>query len=256
MLFLNAPMPGGSHIVLSPRLILKILIAANIVLVVMSLCGEWIAQVYLQDVDPESLSLKIIQRFDVNAEKNIPTWFQTSLIMVSALILSLITLERWQRRSRYRWHWVALTVLVTFFSLDEAAALHDGLTPIVRALMDADGVFYFGWVVPAIALLAVIAATAWHYYAHIPTQVRRTFILAICIYFIGAVGFEMAGGLALRVLELPRLAQASIWHLEELAEMMGMAIFLYGTLNYASLEHIALRIQPDARPAPAATPQR
>ena len=66
-----------------------------------------------------------------------------------------------RQRAPLAGRWVALSALFLFMAIDEAAQLHDMFTGPLRRGLEIDfGVFYFAWLLPAVAFLAVCA---WYF---------------------------------------------------------------------------------------------
>ena len=58
---------------------------------------------------------------------------------MNAALLGLISLAAFDERDRWRWHWTILGLLFLVLAYDEAASLHERLTPIGRALVPGEG---------------------------------------------------------------------------------------------------------------------
>ena len=68
--------------------------------------------------------------------------------------------------------------------------------------------------------------------AHLPPATRRLFVLAAILYIGGAIGIEMIGGQHASLYGEQNLEYAIITALEELLEMLGTVVFIYGLLSY------------------------
>ncbi len=76
---------------------------------------------------PHSLSVTISNRFDLDAEANIPTWFSTILLFCVSLTSLIIYRFRYKFKIDTSMHtfWLVLGSVYCFLSLDEAARLHE-----------------------------------------------------------------------------------------------------------------------------------
>ena len=74
-----------------------------------------------------SLSVTISNRFDLDAEANIPTWFSTILLFCVSLTSLIIYRFRYKFKIDTSMHtfWLVLGSVYCFLSLDEAARLHE-----------------------------------------------------------------------------------------------------------------------------------
>ena len=55
------------------------------------------------------------------------------------------------------------------------------------------GIFYFAWVIPATALLILLAIGFLPFFRSLPAETRRLFLVAGAIFLGGALGAEVIG---------------------------------------------------------------
>src|SRR5262245_8048616 len=91
----------------------------------------------------------LLPKLSLSFEANVPTWYSSSLLLLCALVAGSIALKRppWHR------HWWGITGVLAWMSLDEAAEIHEHL----GGHIDTSGVLYFDWVIPAAAIVVVLA---------------------------------------------------------------------------------------------------
>jgi hypothetical protein len=135
------------------------------------------------------------RQFDLNGEGNVAAWYQSFLLLVCALLTLALASHFRERGAPLAHRWVALSGVFGLMAIDEAAQLHDMLTGPVRRGLEIDfGVFYFAWLVPAVAVLAVCV---W-YFAPValalPAAIYRRLVVALGVYFSGAILVEMISG--------------------------------------------------------------
>lgn len=166
------------------------------------------------------------RQFDLNGEGNLAAWFQSFLLLLCALSVLALASHYRARRAPLAHRWVALSGLFALMAIDETAQLHDMFTGPLRRGLEIDfGIFYFAWLLPAVAFLA---ACAW-YFAPIalslPGTVHRRLLVAVGVYLSGAVVVEMISGF---VVESGR--QSTPYHLvltiEESCEIAGITLVL------------------------------
>ena len=147
----------------------------------------------------------LIDLFDLNSEKNLPTFYASASLLFCAALLALIAVMRWPNRE---WiFWAILTVVFAFLSYDEAAAIHESLGQTLQDAWNTSGYIRYAWIIPygIIALVLLIGST-WV----LRSIYRRTlalYLLAGGIYVFGAIGFEMVSG---NRADLSRAAQEMI----------------------------------------------
>lgn len=195
------------------------------------------------------LSGTLIPLLDVGEEVNLPTWYASSTLLLCALLLAAIAAIKKRDGARYVSHWRALAVIFLYLSLDEAATIHERTTLPLRALLSAWGVLYgflfWSWVVLFGALTLIFVLAYLRFLAHLPPRTRLLFLIAGTLYAGGALGVEMVGGYYASFYGRNDPLVAIPSHLEELAEMLGVAIFIYALLCYIRSDIGEIRIRID-----------
>jgi hypothetical protein len=77
---------------------------------------------------PEDLSLTINNRFNLDQEANIPTWYSTVLLFLvsmCSLTIYFYGTTLLSQSDRWRSFWILMSSVYCFLSLDEAARLHE-----------------------------------------------------------------------------------------------------------------------------------
>jgi len=137
------------------------------------------------------------RQFDLNGEANLAAWYQSFLLLLCALATLALASHFRGQEAPLSHRWIALSGLFALMAIDESAQLHDMFTgPLRRGLAIDFGVFYFAWLLPAVAFLA---ACAWYFapiVLSLPAAVYRRLIAAVGVFLTGAVVVEMASGFA------------------------------------------------------------
>lgn len=175
---------------------------------------------------------KLVKLFNVSRETALPTWYSIIAVLTCAMLLAVIATAKWYARDRFRWHWVGLSLIFLGISIDEQIMVHEGLATPVRNLLNTGGIFYYAWVIPAILFLTAFAAIYLRFVLNLPEPFRRLFVLAALLYVGGALGMEMVGSWLADTRGVETLTYQTVATIEEIGEMSGIAVFLYGLLNY------------------------
>lgn len=87
---------------------------------------------------PADAHATVHNRFDLDAEANIPTWFSTTCLFEVSLVSFLIhcSCRRNPAGTSFRWFWLIFSATYCFLSLDEAARIHE----------ISDDVFHVKWI--------------------------------------------------------------------------------------------------------------
>ncbi len=179
--------------------------------------------------------------FNLDREMNLPTWYSAFILAFCALLLRIIAIAKKTQRERYSRHWNFLSLLFLFLAFDELFQIHEIfiIKDISRML---PGVFYSVWVIPYGIGLIIFAQKYWKFTRDLPDRTRFHFILAAILYIGGALGMEMVGSYWTDLEGQQNLVYALMATLEEVMEMMGIIILIYGLLNYIKEWHNHLKI--------------
>jgi hypothetical protein len=174
----------------------------------------------------------IMRLFDVASERNVPTWFSSSLLLGGALLTGLVASMVRRSGGRDVGRWAGLAVVLALLSLDEAAALHERLRGPAQALLGdaAQDALHFAWVVPG-ALLAV--AVGWLFLGFVirlPAGIRGLVVAAGAMFAFASIGLEMVGGVVLEA-QGDRALYILTTAAEEGLEMAASILFLYAAMR-------------------------
>lgn len=191
-----------------------------------------------------------VPEFDLDAERNIPTYFSTLLLLGASVLLGVIAAFKKRKvDDTYVRHWIVLAAIFLYLSVDEAATLHERLIAPVQSLLDTGGIFYFAWVIPAGVLVLLFAVSYLRFWLDLSRPVRELFAFAALLYVGGAFGTELIGGYYVDRVAGMDLTYTLITTVEETLEMAGIAVFIYALLDYlrAHVPDIQVRVAGDER---------
>ncbi|MGW4464856.1 hypothetical protein [Micromonospora sp. NPDC004704] len=169
---------------------------------------------------------------DVDQEHNLPTWFSSSLLLLSALVLAEIGITAGRVGDRFARHWKLLALVFVFLALDEATQIHEAAN-VLRDAFDLTGVLYLSWILVAAPLVVLFALTYLRFLGHLPGPVRLLVLGGGALYVGGAIGMEVVGSLLWdNGPGYDSMAYAYSTAVEELLEMLGTVSFMYGVATY------------------------
>jgi hypothetical protein len=227
---------------LSPQKITRFLLTIIALLVFLNL-GERIIVYWFNATHKEQI---ISQYFNFDQESNLPSLYSALALGFCSYLLAIITTFQKARQSKYAKHWKALSLIFLGLAIDEACSLHELSIPFLRNAIDAKGVLYFTWIIPAFFLLIIFLVTFRKFILSLPIKTKTLFILAGIVYVSGTLGMELVGGY---------IADSSGYNtvygiassIEELLEMFGIVIFIHGLLSYIQSQftelHFSLSFQ-------------
>jgi hypothetical protein len=209
------------------RVALRCLVAISLLLAAIGAAGQLV--LYLSH--PGKTLQVVISRFDLNGEGTIPSWYSTVLLFSAAALLWLVSRRDQKGLGR---HWLVLAVIFVLLSLDECASLHERTIKPLRDKLHTSGVFYFAWIIPAMAMVATLGIAYLPFLRRLPRKTQRLFVAAAVLYLMGAVGMEMVSGVWVQQHDEANLTAAMLAVPEELLEMIGVSVFIYALLHYQS----------------------
>jgi hypothetical protein len=193
---------------------------------------------------------KLFQLLNLDFERNLPTWFSSSLLTVIALTLLLVTYYSKLLKRHYIGHWLFLSLIFFAMSMDEFIQFHEQIIRPTRNFLHADGLFYNAWIVPAGVVVAIVGLLYLRFIFSLPKSTRQLFMIAGFIYISAVLGAEAIGGYYFSSMADTLggdydLRYLLITHVEELLEMTGLTLFLYGLFQYLHQMPLSLEIHHD-----------
>jgi hypothetical protein len=205
--------PGRAGRGLDPGALRRRLLAAVAVVSALGLAVElWHARSH------DAVIEELLPRLSLSYEHNVPTWLASSLLLACALAAGAIA----RGAASWRRHWWGVTGVFGYASLDEAAQLHEHL----GGHLDAGGVLYFDWVIPAAVILAVLAGVFLPFVRALPAITRRRLVIAGAIFIGGAVAMELPLGWWTARAGPDSLGYGLIDWVEETLELVGSSLAL------------------------------
>ncbi len=223
-----------SGIRVSPAKVAVVLSLVVLAVSVASLTGQYLKP----GLAHNELALKVIAKLNLDKEVNdLPTWYQSSTLLVSSVLLLVIGLARRELKDKDAKYWGLLSLIFLFLSLDEAVSIHEQMTMPLRTTFHLEGFLFLSWVIPASFLVAVLGIVLSRFLFRLPSSTRNLMILSALIYLGGALGVEMVGANYMFMMNNPpdigsNFTYAIITTVEEFLEMTGIVVFIYCLLTY------------------------
>lgn len=181
------------------------------------------AYVILTD-DLDLIGEEFIRRLaDLDSEAAVPTWIST-MLMAAAAVLCWTESRLADPGQTRRWAWLGFGFFI--LSIDEVAGLHGSMRGPVRRLLDIDNPLFYGWVLPAIMVMAVAAVYFYPLIPTLPTKVRRRILIAGTAFVVGAIGLEMVGGVLAQSGMRGGWTYFMVSTIEELVEIISVFYFV------------------------------
>ncbi len=165
--------------------------------------------------------------FNFDAEASLPTWFQSTLLIITAILLYMVGRIKKRRGNAIGGKWVAFSLVFWYLSMDEGSMIHELLNEPIRKIFGIDqGFLYYAWVIPGVVCLGILAVYFWKFISTMPIKIRSRVYLAGFIYIAGSlIGEAISAGLVSAV-GRQSLEYACVSWAEETCEMVGLIFFI------------------------------
>jgi hypothetical protein len=175
--------------------------------------------------------------FDVDEEESVPTWFSSSILLLTAVVLFLMAHLSRQSKDRYAMYWFGLGLGFTFMSVDEIAGFHETLNSITET----------SWAVPGLIVALLVGVLYLKFLSSLPAPVAVRFMMSGAIFVGGAIGVELATEPYLYEDALDTLGYNLWTPVEEGMEMGGVILFLASLFDYLKSQYsLQLHLLPKA----------
>ena len=186
----------------------------------------------------------LVQLFNVDLERNIPTFFTVLLAAFGAMLLVVIGFASKGQAKNDSRYWFALAAGFVFLGYDEAFQVHEKMIAPMRQLMGSGnhGFFHFGWVVPGIAGVCVLTLFFLKFLLRLPVATRNWLVLAACLYVGGCLGMELIDGKYAATYGQDLMYNILVT-IEEGLEMSGLAALVYTLLGHIAAASAKVEFQ-------------
>lgn len=187
--------------------------------------------------------LQDLRHFALDAERSIPAWY-SSLLMVgcSLLLFGIGRLDRRDGRADAH-HWSLLALIFLAMAMDETVSFHETLIEPMRSALGTSGIFYFAWVIPGAMIVALAGLYFLPFLLRLTRRSAALFTAAGAVYVGGALGLEFVGGWladAHGMESVPYLVAAMT---EEGLEIAGLTIFFLSLTDHLARQSPVLAVE-------------
>lgn len=172
--------------------------------------------------------------FNLDHERNIPTFFSALMLTGCAFLLWLISTA--QRRSGGAWRlWYGLMGIFAFLAVDESVSIHERLIRPIRETLDVSGAFHFAWVIPYGFAVLIVGALYLRFLLSVGKRTAWLFVASGSVYVSGALGLELVSGYIASSVGIGTAPYVIATTIEELLEMLGLALFAFALIEYMEI---------------------
>lgn len=240
----------GLEFLIRPGRVALLLFGVAVIFTALSLVGEAVQG------DEARVGALLSYLFGLDREGNVSTFYSALLLAQCSLLLYVIYRSNKLSNGRHTLYWLGLVIVFAYLAVDEAARLHEVPSGVIREYLltfqsgPADVFIPTPWVLPAGLAVLVMGALYLRFLFALPRKSALLFAGAGFVYLSGAIFFEMLawhhrfaiGGLDYAD-HASDVGYVLLTAIEELLEMSGAVLFIYGLLSYMARELPVARIR-------------
>ena len=170
---------------------------------------------------------------NMDGETNLPAWWSVTLFTVGAVLCACVAAgSREGPAQRWRRHWLLLSGILVFLSIDEGALIHEELSrPLTRAFdLEASRWEFWAWTVPYTALGVLVLVVFGRFLLALPRATRNHVLVAGVVFVAGAVGMEFVGRELWNPFDPQKGTYLAAVGIEETLEIIGLTVLVRGLL--------------------------
>lgn len=174
---------------------------------------------------------ELSNRFDLDDEVSVPTWFSQFLLLAIAFFCGLSAMLHSGDKAKKAAWWL-LAGLGAALSIDESASLHEFILQVIHVYLYNEAqptLLSNAWwyLLPFILILA--GALAIYIFRKLPKKTAIFFIVGGSLFLIGSVGFDAVN---IAVEKASFANQGLLVAAEETLEIAGSLVILYAVISY------------------------
>ncbi len=149
-------------------------------------------------VMPESNFVEKLDQFwNFDQEGNLPTYFNTMLLFLSAQSFLLIAFLGSHTKLYFKTYWYVLAIVFFLLSIDEFTRIHEGFNYYVPKFLGigGSGIWKFAWIIPYGILAILFGLYSIKFLLSLERKFQIGYVVSGALYVMGAVGIEAIGGI-------------------------------------------------------------
>lgn len=222
------------NITINTRLLVRILLISLLVLLLLNI---FVLLLAYSGVYHGPLMYELFHKFNFNGKYNIPSFFNTFLLLIASLILYYIYLVQKKRFFLQR-RWFALAILFLIMAIEENASVHIFLHSLLprQSILMQTGLSVLLWAIPFGILVTVLAIYFKRLVLSLPREIAKGFAISAVIYITGAIVLDLVASVISHLKGSRSLAYTAVSTLEESLEMLGIIVFIHYLFAYIKAE--------------------
>lgn len=201
----------------------------NIILTVLSLAGQLLK--YLTDYEE---AFGLIPLVYMGKALSIPTIFTVLLVFIITITLIVINSAKFHWKDKFRWHWLGLTCLFSFFTLDKGSAIHTYLFKQFRGFMRN---FYPSfpnqkWITTIIFIAIIVIFLYLKFIFALPNRIKKLSLFSLSLYYLGFLFINRFAFDYQVIYSTKTLVYSFYITIGKMFENFGLILCIYTLLDY------------------------
>lgn len=222
------------NITINPKYVLRTLLIIVGILALSNIGINIIRFNYYMDGGPWSDNeyiKELIFLFDLDTEKNVPSFYSSLALLLSSILLFLIALFYKKSGAKY-FPWVLLSLVFFYLALDEILELHEHLVHLTERFFNLTGYGTSYWIIPFGIFGIILFIILFKFLRELPKKTLKQFVISGFVFISGAVGMEILGGIHEEIYGRENATYVILYTIEEILEMLGIVLFIYALTSY------------------------
>lgn len=234
----------NNTLILSSKLVFRTLLSIACLLVLASIAGQLI-----KFISGHPNFFGLVDLFNLDNEKNIPTFFSVILLLSCCLLLTLIFFQHLKLDGKPNKYWAVLSVGFFYMSIDEFCSIHENFGRFSSILLGNKSypLFHYAWVLPGFLIVIFVGLFFQKFLLSLPRTTKINFIIAGLIYVTGIIFLEALNGYYFALYKdafgYQNLIYNALVTIEESCEMLGLILFIRALIDYLSTHFPQFSIQ-------------
>ncbi len=154
--------------------------------------------------------------FDMDLESNLPTYFNSMLFFLAAMLMYV---KGRGREGRLRRGWYTVAAVCAFLGVDEGSQIHEKFMFFTLRLINhgqvtgSFGWLYYAWVIPYGLAAVLLGLILFRWFLALEARIRNGLIASGVLYVFGAVFMEMFSGKIAEHLDPAAISAERLAHL-------------------------------------------
>jgi hypothetical protein len=228
------PDAAVAEILLRPKRVTLTLATISVVLVLANIANSALYAAYGRTFG--------LYFFSMVRERSVPAFYSSALMLACSLFLAAIAVMLRRRHKAGFLHWVGLSILFVYLSIDEYIGIHEKMSAPVREALNTASFLELAWVIPYALFILILLLIYFRFLIKLPRRIRVMVVIAAIIYITGAIGLELLSGQMDAAYGRGSFEYIAAITAEETFEIAGLLIFLHALMTYIREEFGGLRL--------------